>query len=136
MVCQFCKQVEGLPSGVRLSSAAKRLGGHLLDVVLLFVTVFIGYVIWSFMIYGRGQTPAKQLLNMRVVKLETGRAASWGTMFVREWIAKTIIWLLAGLTLYIVLFWVTWDRNNQELWDKMVGTVVVNDPDGVVPLKP
>src|SRR2546423_14527620 len=88
MVCQFCKQVEGLPSGVRLASAAKRFGGYLLEILLIVVTLFIGWLVWSLIIYSRGQTPSKHLLKMRVVKLESGTAAAWGTMFVREWIAK------------------------------------------------
>ena len=31
-----------------------------------------------------------------------------------------------GLILY---FWLTWDDKNRELWDKMINTVVVDDPD-------
>jgi hypothetical protein len=27
-----------------------------------------------------------------------------------------------------VNFWLLWDANNQQLWDKMVGTIVVKDP--------
>ena len=53
-------------------------------------------------------------------------------MFLREFIAKAVIYVLAELTLGIVYFWLLWDKNNQELWDKMVGTIVVNDPQGVL----
>jgi len=28
----------------------------------------------------------------------------------------------------LLYFWLTWDDKNQKLWDKMVGTVVVDDP--------
>ena len=28
----------------------------------------------------------------------------------------------------IFYFWLLWDSERQELWDKMVDTVVVNDP--------
>ena len=56
---------------MRLSSPAKRFAGHMLEIGLLIVTLFAGWVVWSVIAYGRGQTPAKQLLNMRVVKLET-----------------------------------------------------------------
>lgn len=128
--CQFCDQVEGLPAGVHLSSAARRFGEHLLEGVLLVFTLVIGWVIWSFLVYGKGQTPAKQLLNMRVVSLREGTKASWGRMFVREWIAKGIIGLLGALTFGIVYFWLIWDSRKQELWDKVVGTIVVNDPHG------
>lgn len=51
-------------------------------------------------------------------------------MFLREIIAKWIISFLAAFTLGIILFWLVWDKNKQELWDKVVGTIVVNDPQG------
>jgi uncharacterized RDD family membrane protein YckC len=127
VACQFCDQVEGLPTGVHLSSPAKRLGEHLLEGLLMFVTLGLGWLVWSLIVYGRGQTPAKQVLHMRTVSLRTGTKASWGRMFVREWIAKPVMGILAAFTLGIAYFWLVWDGRNQELWDKMVGTVVVND---------
>ena len=130
--CQFCGQLAATPAGVRISSAGRRLGAHLLDGVLMVFTLFIGWIVWSLIVYGKGQTPGKQLLGMRAVKLSTGRRAGWGTMFVREWIAKSVIFVLSIFTFGIVNFWLCWDSKTQELWDKMVGTVVVNDPTGLV----
>jgi uncharacterized RDD family membrane protein YckC len=130
--CQFCGQVDGLPSGVHLSSSARRLGGHLLELALLAVTALVGWLIWALIVFGRGQTPAKQVLGMRVVKLRTGQAASWGTMFLREFVCKTVIEGLAWFTFGLLNGWLIWDRKNQELWDKMVGTIVVDDPDGAL----
>jgi hypothetical protein len=132
IVCQFCGQVEGLPVGIAVSSPARRLGGYLLGIVLLLVTLYIGYMIWCFIIYDRGQTPAKQLLGMRVVRLETGRRATWGTMFLRGWICAPLVELFSALLLYIPLFWPVWDKRNQALWDKMLATIVVNDRAGIV----
>ena len=126
--CQFCRQVDGLPLGVTLASPFKRLGAHLLDAVLVACTLFIGYFIWMLIAYGRGQTPAKQLLGMRYVTLSSGTASGWGRTFTREALAKPIVALLGSMTFGIVYFWLVWDRDNQELWDKLAGTVVVNDP--------
>jgi uncharacterized RDD family membrane protein YckC len=128
VACQFCDQVEGLPIGVHLSSAGRRFGGHLLEVFLMIFTLGLGWLVWSAIVFGRGQTPAKQLLGMRAVTLRTGQRAGWGRMFLREVVAKWIIGVLAVFTLGIVYFWLVWDKNKQELWDKIVGTVVVNDP--------
>jgi hypothetical protein len=125
--CQFCRQVEGLPQGVYLSSPAKRLGGYVLEGILLVVTLGLGWLVWTAFAFRTGQTPAKKLLSMRVVKLRTARSASWGLMFVREIIAKPIVGVLSLLTIGIINFWLLWDRDNQELWDKLVGVVVVND---------
>jgi hypothetical protein len=127
-VCQFCKQVGGMAAGVRLSSAGKRLGGHLLDVALLLVTLFVGWLVWSLIVYARAQTPAKQLLGMRVITVGSGVRAGWGRMFVREWVAKTILGFVSALLLYVPYFWLLWDARNQELWDKMMDTIVVDDP--------
>jgi uncharacterized RDD family membrane protein YckC len=126
--CQFCDQVEGLQSGVVLASSARRLGGHMLDLLLMVVTLFIGWLIWQLIVAKDGQTPGKQLLGMRVVKLRTGTKATWGTMFLREVILKPLIGFGLGWFFGIVYFWLLWDKNRQELWDKMISTIVVNDP--------
>jgi uncharacterized RDD family membrane protein YckC len=132
MSCQFCGQVEGLPVGVVLASAGRRLGGYLLSSLLVLVTLGVGYAIWCFLVYGRGQNPSKQLLGMRVVRLETGKRAGWGTMFVRGWIYAAIVGFISAFLLYIPLLWILWDKRNQELWDKMAETIVVKDPTGLV----
>ena len=128
IACQFCDQVEGLPPGVHLSSPARRFGGYLLEGLLSVVTLGIGWLIWAFVIFGRGQTPAKQVLNMRVVTLRTGERSTWGRMFVREIVAKPLVAMVSVVTLGIANFWLIWDSRNQELWDKVVATIVVNDP--------
>ena len=116
-----------------LSSVGKRFGAYLLEFVLVIVTLVIGWLIWTLIILGKGQTPAKQILKMRVVEMNTGQVASYGKMFVREFLLKGILMSIVvsvtfglGLILY---FWLTWDDKNQELWDKMLSTVVVDDPD-------
>ena len=129
--CQFCRQVAGAPRGVSLSSPIRRMGGYLLESVIVIFTLGIGWLIWALIVYKDGQTPAKQVLGMRVVNLQTGRHASWGRMFLREFVAKFVVALLAALTLgigAIVYFWLLWDKDNQELWDKVVETIVVDDP--------
>jgi uncharacterized RDD family membrane protein YckC len=117
------------PTGAPLASVGKRFGGFLLDVLLAIVTLGIGWLVWLFVIMGRGQTPAKQLLHMRVVREDNGLCPSYGKMLVREFPARWIVGILAPFTLYIIYLWPVWDDKNQELWDKMVNTVVVDDPE-------
>lgn len=130
LACQFCDQVSGMPSGVVLSSSGRRIGGYLLESVLLMVTLGIGWLIWTWIIAGQGQTPAKKLLGMRVVKLRTGKAASWGEMFVREVFSKWIGSIVSMLTLGILMLMPFWDRKRQAIWDKVSSTVVVDDAAG------
>jgi uncharacterized RDD family membrane protein YckC len=133
IACQFCHQVEGLPTGVQLSSAGRRLGAYLLDLVLAIVTLFIGWFIWLLIVWARGQTPGKQVLGMRVVRLREGRKAGWGLMFVRDFLLKGLLFgtIIVTVTLglgLILNFWLLWDKKNQELWDKLANTIVVDDP--------
>jgi hypothetical protein len=132
--CQFCKQVEGLPTGITIASPARRLGGYLLEGLLLVVTLVIGWIIWALVVFDRGQSPAKQLLGMRVVNLSTGSPAGFGRMVLREIIAKPVIGLLGSVAIVGIVanLWLVWDKDTQELWDKIVDTLVVNDPVGVI----
>jgi uncharacterized RDD family membrane protein YckC len=132
-ICQVCGQLRDAPAGVRASSVARRLGAFALDYLLLLVTLIIGWLIWSAIVWKDGQTPAKQLLHMRTVRLQTGERATWGTMCLRELVGK---WLLVftliggvtgGIGSIVLSFMLCWDANRQELWDKIAGTIVVDD---------
>jgi len=123
--CRVCRQVTGMAAGVTTTSARKRLGAFLLDVVLLVATLGIGYLVWALILYRSGRSPAKQLLGMRVIKLKDDRPAGWWRMLWRE-IAKLVM-----LTVLVSAFWILWDYDNQELWDKFAETLVVDWPANV-----
>jgi uncharacterized RDD family membrane protein YckC len=124
----------GLPGSVRLTSAWGRLGGNLLEGLLMVVTLFVGWLVWSIVVWGRGQTPAKQLLGKRVLVRDTLAPAGRGRMCAREVLCKGLIGFLSNLIVvgFIVYFWLLWDSDRQELWDKMAGTIVVNDPENAL----
>lgn len=111
----------------------RRLGGYLLDALLAFVTIFIGWFIWLLIVMKDGQTPGKQLLKMRCVKISTHRKATWGTMLVRE-LVRLVVGYIAGLTIIglVLYFWLLWNRDRRELWDLAADTLVVDDPHNVV----
>jgi uncharacterized RDD family membrane protein YckC len=121
-----------LPAGTQLSSLGKRFGNALLAGVLMIVTLLIGYVIWAFIAYGRGQTPAKQVLKMYVIDERTGRPASWGTMFLRGWVIDGLLGQVTfGLFGLVSALWIFSGDRHQRLTDKMVKTVVVDAPGGL-----
>jgi uncharacterized RDD family membrane protein YckC len=131
--CPVCRQVDALPVGIRLTSPARRLAGYLLDGLLAVVTLFIGWIIWLLIVMKDGQTPAKQLLGTRAVRLDTHWTAGWGTTALREVIRIVIAYILSYTLLGLILFfWLLWDKDNRELWDLAAGTVVVNDPHKVL----
>jgi uncharacterized RDD family membrane protein YckC len=115
------------PAGVTLTSKKRRLGAWLLDGVLAIATLGIGYLIWMLFTFKTGQTPAKRLLGVRIISTNDYRAASWGITFLRDVFVKGII---GGVTLGVAYLWILWDKDNQALYDKVMSTVVVNDPAG------
>jgi uncharacterized RDD family membrane protein YckC len=131
--CQVCAQVANFPVGIRLSSVGRRLGAYLLDGLLAVVTLLIGWVIWSLIIWKDGLTPGKSLLHMRVAKKSTGTPATWGTMCLRELVGKGLVMgglaaVTFGIAPLILNFMLLWDKERQQLWDKIAGTLVVDDP--------
>ena len=118
-----------------LASRGQRFGALFLDLLLAVVTLIVGWLIWSLIVYARGQSPAKQVLKMRVVRLESGRSAEWGWMALRELVLKAaVIFFLAGVFL-LGIIWVIVNGivllnndRNQTVWDKMLKTVVISDP--------
>jgi len=52
----------------------------------------------------------------------------------REVVCKSIIGIVASVTVIglVLYLWLLWDRENQELWDKMASTLVVNDAESVL----
>jgi len=106
-----------------------RLGSYVLEGILSVVTLGIGWLIWAAMIAGTGQTPAKKLLNLRVVGADTLRPVGLGKMFfVRGLLAGIVAYFAITFTVGILLFMPLWDRRHQNIWDKVSNTYVVTDP--------
>ena len=91
----------------------------------------------------RGQSPAKLLLDIRVVRGD-GNAASLGWMLLRDLVIRGIgvlvlstvlglidssVSLVSLAVLAVAGLWCVWDANRQCLWDKAVGTYVVRGQD-------
>lgn len=114
---------------VEFASPWLRLGAYLLEALLTIVTLFIGWIIWALIIAGDGQTPAKRLLGMRVIRADRRRPASLGWMFwMRGVVAGFVAQFAVLFTLGIILFMPFWDRRNQNIWDKISNCYVVTDP--------
>lgn len=129
-------------SPMRYASFQHRLGALVLDAVLMGLTLGIGWLIWSFVVWGNGQTPAKQILKIRVYNAESGRVVSWGHMALREallgwWFGLGIasgllslvtfgiggLSLIAWFVVEIVFYFTKDSRTLRDLWVK---TAVIN----------
>ena len=101
---------------------------------LLLLLPALGYLVWWLIVLGRGQTPGKQLMSIRVIRAD-GRASGWGWTFLREFGIKGVLvnavsWLSAGVGLIVWigdLLWAFWDKDRQTLHDKIMKTVVIDE---------
>jgi uncharacterized RDD family membrane protein YckC len=127
------------PSGeLETATPWRRLGGYLLDAFIAFITLGIGWLIWSLFVWRRGQTPGKQLLRMYVMREDGSRAGGWYT-FIREVLVEGLLvsiltTITFGIFFIVAALWCIWDRDRQCLWDKIVATFVAFSPNSFKPL--
>lgn len=117
-----------LPQGVVLAGTGRRIGAFFLAIPLSIVTLFFGYLIWGLIAWGRGQTPALQVLGMRCWRPETGRVAGWWWMALREIIGRIAESILSIITLLLSLILMLTRKDRMSLHDLVAGTVVLYDP--------
>ena len=116
-------------SDSQVATPMARLGAHLLEMVLSVVTLGIGWLIWSFIVWGKGTTPAHQILKQYVVDSKTGETFSWGKMFLREFVIKGILTgLLTAVSFgiyYLVDGLFIIKEGNQTVHDRICSSSVV-----------
>ena len=130
----YLDQASGLmlPEGTELASVGRRIGAYFLAFPFAIVTLGIGYIIWGLIAWGNGQTPALQVLGMRVWRPETGRVAGFWHMALREIvgrIADGILSLITGITSFVLF---VAGKEHKSLHDHVAGTVVLYDPNKVL----
>lgn len=117
---------QSISANVRPASAGVRFWAAILDGLLMLVTLFVGWVIWSIFAWQKGQTPAKQLMGLKVVHARTGQTASFGQMLLREVVVKILLGSFTqGLSGLIGAAMVL-RPNRQALWDMVASTAVIS----------
>ena len=113
----------------------------------------VGSGIWWLFALGRGQTPGKQLVGIRVIRVN-GERSNWCRMFVRESVVKglacasysAITIVLPNIGVYVVdnrvfiligitasaywladHLWPLFDKDSQAIHDKIARTLVVRN---------
>lgn len=134
------------PSGPRagfgIRFAAAFIDGVLLGILQLIFRAIIGPVVASvfslaigFAYFGffeggpSGQTPAKRLLGIRVIRFDTGGELGWGTALLRH-----LVSYVSFLACFVGYLWMLWDKEKQTWHDKASNTIVV--PASVYPPPP
>lgn len=120
-----------------LASWGLRLGGYLIDVVILAVVtslislvlgqelgslaqIVLYYGLFGFLTGTTGQTPGRKIVGISVLREQDGQLLGAGMGIVRN-----ICHILDALPLLLGFFWPLWDSKNQTFADKIVKSVVV-----------
>ena len=96
---------------------------HLFVTMPVAVSLPISYIIWTFILFGNGQTIGKRLVGIQTVR-QNGEVIGWWLMFVRE-ILKSLLHLsLIGFIIDGVML-LSDKTERQSVADRIAGTVVV-----------
>lgn len=92
--------------------------------ILLTGIAYLGLYIWNIFIkQGRtGYTIGKGVLGIKLISEQSGQPVGAGTAFVRQ-----LCHILDGF-FYIGFLWPLWDAKRQTFADKIMATVVINQP--------
>ena len=121
LFCQYDGTYVLDPEGtVVMAGRGERLLSWLVSGLIVIFTLGIGWIIWWFIVAGRGQNPGKAVVGIRVIRTN-GDAVRTGGM-----LARGLAGFVAGIIpFYLDELWLLWDRDAQTLHDKIVSTVVV-----------
>ena len=75
------------------ASPTRRFTAWVLEIVLISGTAYIGWFIWSLVTWGKGQTPAQNLLRIISINKTTGTPAKRPQMFIRFFLIFTAYWI-------------------------------------------
>lgn len=121
-----------LPQGVALASIGRRIGAYFLMVLLVVVTLGIGFVIWGLISWSNGRGPTMQVLGLRCWKPAEGRVAGWGTMALRNIVGGFVEGFISPITEVASFGLFLGTQKRQSLRDLIGSTVVLHDPNKVL----
>ena len=116
--------------GLEKSTPGARLGAFLLDVLFAVITLGVGWIIWSLIVWSKGTTPGHQVLKQRIVDDKTGETFTWGRMALREIIFRGLV-IGVGSALTFGVLWVVDSllvvrEDRKTIHDMLARSVVVN----------
>ncbi len=117
--------------GSAMQSSATADGEDASPVALALIAIglilAIGVWIWNICIkQGKtGYSIGKGVLGIKLIKEETGQPIGAGMSFVRQ-----IVHILDAIPCYLGFLWPLWDSKRQTFADKILGTVVIDQPKG------
>ena len=117
-----------LGTGVVPCGNGVRFGALLLDSLLFVVTCGIGWLIWDIVLWQQSTSPAKKMLNLKIVDINTGAPASMQQMLLREVLGKIILsTVTSGVSTLIGAVLILVVPGRQGVWDYISKTTVVRE---------
>lgn len=124
-----------IASGLPYATPLHRFGAALLEATLAIVTLGIGWFIWWLILLGKGLTPARQILGLRVIDANTKQPVSNSQVFVRGFVVYFLAFSALASALSLILFGAGWlftlvsallvfRASRQTLWDQITGTSI------------
>ncbi len=121
--------------GLPYATPLHRFGSAILEAMLAVVTLGIGWLVWWLVLLGKGSTPARQILGLRIVNAKTMQPVSNSQVFLRGFVVYFLAFSALASALSLVLFGAGWlftlvsallvfRSSHQTLWDQMTGTTV------------
>jgi len=112
-----------------MATPAARFGSYLMEYLLLIVTLGIGWLVWSLIVWKNGTTPGHQVLKQVIVDEKTKQPLSWGRMALREVLFKGFVGAFLAIISFGVFFlvdslFVTRD-DRRTIHDRMSGSLVI-----------
>jgi len=104
-----------------------RFAALVLDVLLAIVTCGIGWLIWSIVLWQQSTSPAKKMLKLKIVDVNTGTPATMTQMLLREGLGKIVLGTITGITGLISAVLILVVPSRQGVWDYIAKTTVVRE---------
>ena len=116
-----------LGTGVVPCGNGVRFGALLLDSLLFVVTCGIGWLIWDIVLWQQSTSPAKKMLNLKIVDINTGAPASMVQMLLREGLGKIVLSAITGIVGIVSAILILVVPSRQGVWDYISKTTVVRE---------
>jgi uncharacterized RDD family membrane protein YckC len=104
-------------------------GANGMALLLMFLggVLYLAYYVWNYCLkQGRtGYTIGKGILGIKLIKIDTGQPMGAGLSFVRQ-----LAHIVDAIPCYLGYLWPLWDAKRQTFSDKIMSTVVIEQPKG------
>jgi uncharacterized RDD family membrane protein YckC len=95
--------------------------------LLFVVTCGIGWLIWDIVLWQQSTSPAKKMLNLKIVDINTGAPASMVQMLLREGLGKIVLSAITGIAGIVSAVLILVVPSRQGVWDFIAKTTVVRE---------